>query len=875
MTKKKSKSVSSPSGGVYVEGDAGVGRDLVGRDQYNITLILQMRGFTPPPDLAHLRRTYLDHLQRQYRALDFKGIPQLEALSRALLLEDVYVPLVARPELPAGETLAREWRLAGRGFDREALPEEAFAAMGKASAAPVRVEEALRDQPCVVVLGDPGSGKSTLLKHLALRLAAEPNAPLPILVPLNAFADALQRSDRNLHDYLPDYFSGLAQGVSGLGPLFHAALENGQAVVLLDGLDEVQRDRPRLAHKVEAFAREAVARRNKVVVTSRIVGYRESPLEAQTWALYTLLDFDDRQIEDFTAKWCAAFEISTLGDTPEARAAAETERQGLLEALKANPGVTRLASNPLLLTILALIKRQGVSLPHRRIELYELYLKTLITAWNKARALDKRQVGPDVDYTQTLLTLAPLALWLRAENPTAGLVSEQALLGWLTRHFMGEDWGLPRGPATEKAGEFLASVRRYSNLLVERGQGQYGFIHLTFEEALAAYGLMQAGQLQLENSLAVIRHRLTDPAWRETLLLTIGVWGLLNRQPRVAGEVVRAILKMDCAGDEAGQNILLAGECLADVEELGLGRAAAEDVKQALLAAAHDRSLPPAVQRDAGFILGRVGWVPDDLDKLIAIPAGPFLYGDDKRTIIIRELFAIGKYPVANLQYRRFVEAQGYDRREFWSGEGWAWRTGTYDSQAPEEYRGWLAGRKVEKRTEPFFWHDAKWNNPLAPVVGVSWFEAEAYCNWLSREQGRPVRLPTEEEWERAARHTDGREYPWGNNFDRNRLNSAEFWGGRDDLDWQKWYGEKGYENASTTMVGQFPAGNSLSGASDMSGNVWEWTDSWYDRDKIYRAVRGGSWGNGGQSARCASRVWYVPDDFSGGVGFRVVSPVS
>src|SRR3990172_11913343 len=118
MTKKKSKSVSPPSGGVYVEGDAGVGRDLVGRDQYNITLILQMRGFTPPPDLAHLRRTYLDHLQRQYRALDFKGIPQLEELSRALLLEDVYVPLVARPELPAGETLAREWRLAGRGFDR-------------------------------------------------------------------------------------------------------------------------------------------------------------------------------------------------------------------------------------------------------------------------------------------------------------------------------------------------------------------------------------------------------------------------------------------------------------------------------------------------------------------------------------------------------------------------------------------------------------------------------------------------------------------------------------------------------------------------------------------------------------------------------------
>ena len=70
-----------------------------------------------------------------------------------------------------------------------------------------------------------------------------------------------------------------------------------------------------------------------------------------------------------------------------------------------------------------------------------------------------------------------------------------------------------------------------------------------------------------------------------------------------------------------------------------------------------------------------------------------------------------------------------------------------------------------------------EWNNPLAPVVGVSWFEAEAYCNWLAKELGKPIRLPTEEEWERAARHTDGREFPWGEKFDRNRLNSAEFWG--------------------------------------------------------------------------------------------------
>ncbi len=876
MTKKKTQPVASQSGGVQVAGDAEVRGSLVGRDQHNtttnnITVMLQMAGFTPPPDLADLRTKYLEHIRRQYHALDFKGIPQLDNLARSLALEDVYVPLVARPDLPAGETLER--RLAGRGFDREALPADALVQLGKPeAAAPARVEEALRDQPRVVVLGDPGSGKSTLLKHLALRLVSEPDAPLPILVPLNAFADALQRSDRNLQAYLPDYFTGLASGVSDLGPLFTAALDHGQAVILLDGLDEVQRDRPRLAHKVEAFAREAVGRGNKVVVTSRIVGYREAPLESQTWALYTLLDFDDQQIEDFTAKWCLAFELSALGDTPEARAAAATERAGLLAALQANRGVTRLASNPLLLTILALIKRQGVSLPHRRVELYELYLKTLLTAWNKARALDKRQVGPDVDYTQTLLTLAPLALWLREENPTAGLVSERALLDWLTRHFMGEDWGLPRGPATEKAGEFLHSIRRYSNLLIERGAGQYGFIHLTFEEALAAYGLMQA---EPETSLAVIQQHLTEPGWRETILLSIGVRGLLNREPRRAGEVVRAMLNMECTGDDVGQNLLLAGECLEDVEELGVGRPAAEAVKQALRAAAHNRSLPPAVQRDAGFILGRVGWAPEDLDQFIAIPAGPFLYGDDKHPQVIAEPFAIAKYPVTNRQYRRFVEAKGYDQREWWSDEGWRWREGTYDSQATEDYeKRRLAQRPPEKRNEPYFWYDSKWNNPLAPVVGVSWFEAEAYSQWLSKELGKPIRLPTEEEWERAARHTDGREYPWGDAFTRHHLNCAEWWGDQDDLDWDKWWDEKGYESASTTIVGQFTEGNSMAGLSDMSGNVWEWTNSWYETKQINRAVRGGSWDVDRRGARCACRFRFVPGFFDD-VGFRVLSPGS
>jgi len=891
-TKRRTSKTQSDGVAIRSRKNTHIKGNVAGRDNnitYNITKVIQMAAFTPPPDLKKLRKNYLDHLRRSHRALDFKGIPQLESLSRELLLEDVYVPLVARPELPAGETWER--RLAGRAFDKDSLPEEVLAvgsgssggaitngafvvAMHLAPTAPVRVEEALTGKQRVVILGDPGSGKSTLLKYMALRLADEPSAPLPILVPLNAYADVLTRGDINLQQYLPEYFAGLAHGASGLAPLFESALAQGRAVILLDGLDEVQRDRERVVNKVEAFAREAAERGNKLIVTSRIVGYREAPLDSKDWPLYTLLDFDREAIEQFAAKWCLSFETGTLGKTPEARSAAETERRSLLDSLDANPGVARLASNPLLLTILALIKRQGVSLPSRRVELYELYLRTLVSAWSKARALDKRPVGPELDYLETVGVLGPLALWLREENPTAGLVPEERLIEWLTNHFNSDEWGLKRGPAAERAREFLEGVRKYSNLLLERGQGRFGFIHLTFEEALAARGLVRLGQLKLDESLACIRRHLTDPAWRETILLAVGVWGLVREEPLRAGEVARAILKMNCEGDDAGKNVVLAGACLEDVGEVGLGRAVAQEVTDALLAASRNRSLLPTVQRDAGFSLGRSGWKPDDLDAFILIPAGPFLYGDDKRTVVIERPFQIAKYPVTNLQYRRFVEADGYNRREFWSEEGWSWRTGAYDSQAQEDWlKPWLAKRPLEKRAEPFFWRDLKWNNPLAPVVGVSWFEAKAYCNWLSQKSGQRVRLPTEEEWERAARHTDGREYPWGNKFERSRLNCTEFWAGRDDLDWGKWIGEKNPEVASTTIAGQFPEGSTISSMADVTGNVWEWTDSWFDDGKDTRSVRGGSWNCDPGDARCAARDWFYPDIFYFDLGIRVLSP--
>jgi len=149
------------------------------------------------------------------------------------------------------------------------------------------------------------------------------------------------------------------------------------------------------------------------------------------------------------------------------------------------------------------------------------------------------------------------------------------------------------------------------------------------------------------------------------------------------------------------------------------------------------------------------------------------------------------------------------------------------------------------------------------PVVGVSWYEAQAYCRWLTEElrktgilrENEVARLPTEEEWERAARSTDGREYPWGQGFDMTKANLK--------------IGQRPANG--TTAVMTYPGGTSPDGLWDCAGNVWEWTGSWY-REGETRVLRGGSWADDGKwFARCSDRFLAPPSYFLVSVGFRVL----
>jgi formylglycine-generating enzyme required for sulfatase activity len=260
--------------------------------------------------------------------------------------------------------------------------------------------------------------------------------------------------------------------------------------------------------------------------------------------------------------------------------------------------------------------------------------------------------------------------------------------------------------------------------------------------------------------------------------------------------------------------------------------------------------------------------------EMVHVPAGPFLMGTSERqiewlarnmeqarrwqergyfdrerpqhTVTLPEYY-IAKHPVTVGEYRAFVHGAGYLLSGYWTDAGWAWRQET-------------------NKTEPELWVDEKWaGDDRLPVVGVSWYEAYAYCQWLSEATGRDYRLPSEAQWEKAARGTDGRWYPWGKAFDASRCNSRA----------------SGLER--TMPVGSYsPAGDSPYGCADVAGNASEWTvsrfwpypcDAGDGRDDpqgdAERVIRGGSWHSPVLRVRTVSRgmndPWFTDND----VGFR------
>jgi formylglycine-generating enzyme required for sulfatase activity len=278
-----------------------------------------------------------------------------------------------------------------------------------------------------------------------------------------------------------------------------------------------------------------------------------------------------------------------------------------------------------------------------------------------------------------------------------------------------------------------------------------------------------------------------------------------------------------------------------------------------------------------------------DRSAMVWVPPGPFVRGSSREelarlvmkypgidpSLFINEIgqslvsvsgYFIDLYPVSNGDFRKFVADGGYSREHLWSHEGWEWR-------------------RRSGAEQPRFFTVAEWSRDELPVVGIGWYEADAYARWVGK------RLPREAEWEKAARGTDGRRYPWGDDFEPGRCNTADHWLGREIESFDEWQREFSSKRpwrrqVLTTRPGAFPGGASPYGLQDMSGNVWEWCSDWYQQEWYQRSpsvdpegpengvekiCRGGSFGYYGWSARVTDRGHHPPDHRALGLGMRCV----
>jgi formylglycine-generating enzyme required for sulfatase activity len=241
-----------------------------------------------------------------------------------------------------------------------------------------------------------------------------------------------------------------------------------------------------------------------------------------------------------------------------------------------------------------------------------------------------------------------------------------------------------------------------------------------------------------------------------------------------------------------------------------------------------------------------VGVLPNSLPDIawVEIPGGDFIYQSGERYLSL-PTFYMAQYPVTVAQFSAFMDDDGYQNPRYWTREGWAWHHG-------------------QQLLKPMLWESPKWHQANAPIVGMTWYEASAFAVWYALKLGYPadvIRLPSEEEWEKAARGLDGRFFPWGRDYISGAANINETYSYH--------YGGE-YFLKRTTAVGAYRGDCSPYGVMDMSGNVREWTASDYHR--IGHVVRGGGWFSHRLQAQTIARNWFYDRNGDHSIGFRLAA---
>ncbi|MEG4289034.1 HEAT repeat domain-containing protein [Microcoleus sp. C2C3] len=515
--------------------------------------------------------SYQEGLREQYEYLDLANLDTRSGeYERQLTVKEIFIPQNARScqeYLPKDYELPKEIqkRLRERGdIAAEVRPEDleryqqAYTQQQADSVLKV-IDDV--NYPYIVILGDPGSGKSTLLKYLALQWAKlSPNQlsskRIHLLIELRKYNSSTD--EENCRDFL-EFMERGSRWIGHLNKsILHELLNAGRAVVMFDGLDEVfeVEKRNRIVDQIHDFTQDYPT--VKVIVTSRVIGYKQPRLKNAEFHHFMLQDFEPEQIQDFIQKW------HELTFTDRLKKAASLER--LDKAIGESRAIQELAGNPLLLTMMAILNRNQ-ELPRFRAKLYEEASKVLLHKWDfeVKEKLNNDRVDPyviDEEIKQSIC--GRIAYTMQSSSKKLGnIISRQDLRQTITDSLS----GLMVTGATACAKLMVDQLRDRNFILCFLGgynEDYFAFVHRTFLEYFCAWEFVRQFEkqktLELEGLIEVFREHWRDESWHEVLRLMAGML-----DANFTGKILESLIGENGEAEKFS-NLFLAAQCVSEVK---------------------------------------------------------------------------------------------------------------------------------------------------------------------------------------------------------------------------------------------------------------------------------------------------------------------